>query len=83
MYLIYSVCIIYIYILYKSTQISKRCLLLYNIHAIMKTMCFFAHHSNGFLVTHALGHINLYAFLENKAALSFDRLLYFWRRKEF
>ena len=38
MYLIYSVYIIYI--IYKYTQIGKRGMLLYNIHAIMKRMCF-------------------------------------------
>ena len=38
MYLIYSVYIIYI--IYKYTQIGKRGTLLYNIHAIMKKMCF-------------------------------------------
>ena len=80
MYVIYSV----YNIIYKYTQIGNRCILLYNIHvynmhAIMKEMCFPAHRSNSFVATHALGHINLsqHAFLESKAALSFVRLLFF------
>ena len=66
-------------------QIGNRCILPYNIHPIMKTIWFPAHRSNGFVATHALGHINLSqrAFLESKAALSFDRLLFLCRRKEF
>ena len=61
------------------------CIILYDIHAIMKTMCFPAHRSNCFVATHALGHIHLSqrAFLESNAALSFDRLPFLWRRKEF
>ena len=54
MYVIYSVYVIYI--IYKYTQIGNRCILLYNINAIMKTMCFPAHRSNGFVATHAFGH---------------------------
>ena len=54
MYVIYSVYIIYT--IYKYTQIGNRCILLYNIHAIMKTVYFPAHRSNGFVATHALGH---------------------------
>ena len=52
MYVIYSV----YNIIYKYTQIGNRCILLYNIHAIMKAMCFPAHRSNGFVATHAVGH---------------------------
>ena len=59
MYIIYSAYITYIYILYKYTQIGNSCILLYNIYAIMKTICFPSHRSNGFVATHALGHINL------------------------
>ena len=56
------------------------CMILYNIHAIMKTMCFPAHRSSGFVATHALEHINFSqrAFLETKAVLSFVRLLFLW-----
>ena len=51
----------------------------------MKTIRFSAHRSNGFVATHALGDINLSqgAFLEGKAALSFVRPLFFWRRWKF
>ena len=51
----------------------------------MKTMCFPAHRSSGFVATHALGHINFSqrAFLESKAVLSFVRLLFLWTKKEF
>ena len=75
-------------IIYKYTQIGNRCILLYNIyvyniHAIMKAICFPAHRSDGFVATHALGHINLsqHAFLESKAVLSFVRLLFFVEKK--
>ena len=83
MYVIYSVYVIYI--IYKYTQIGNRCILLYNINAIMKTMCFPAHRSNGFVATHALGHVNFSqrAFLETKAVLSFVRLLFLWTKKGF
>ena len=84
MYIIYSayVTYIYIYLLYKYTQIGNSCIFLYNIYAIMKTICFPAHRSNGFVATHALGHINLSqgAFLESKAALSFVAPFFLWRR---
>ena len=85
MYIIYSAYITCIYILYKYTQIGNSCILLYNIYAIMKTSCFPAHRSNSFVATHALGDINLSqgAFLEGKAALSFVRPLFFWRRRKF
>ena len=85
MYIIYSAYVTNIYILYKYTQIGNSCILLYNIYAIMKTICFFAHRSNGFVATHALGHINLSqgTFLESKAALSFVRPAFLWRRKKF
>ena len=84
MYIIYSAYITCIYILYKYTQIGNSCILLYNIYAIMKTSCFPAHRSNGFVATHALGDINLSqgAFLEGKAALSFVRPLFFVEKKE-
>ena len=59
MYVICNIYIYNIYILYKYTQIGNGCILLYNIYAIMKTMCFPAHCSNDFVATHALGHINL------------------------
>ena len=51
----------------------------------MKTICFPTHRSNGFVATHALGHINLSqgAFLESKAALPFVTPLFLWRRKKF
>ena len=60
-------------------------MLLYNIHAIMKKNVLSTHRSNGFVATHAIGQINLSqrVFLEIKAVLSFDRLLYLWRRKVF
>ena len=90
---IFNICI---YIIYKYTQIGNRlprhtecsnisqkqdgC----NIHAIKETMCPPAYHSNDFVATHALEKINLpqVAFLGRKAALSFVRLLFLWRRKE-
>ena len=82
MHMIYSACITYIY---KYTQIGNSCILLYNIYAIMKTICFPSHCSNGFVATHALGHINLSqgAFLEGKAVLSFVRPLFLWRKRKF
>ena len=90
---IFNICI---YIIYKYTQIGNRlprhtecsnisqkqdgC----NIHAIKETMCPPAYHSNDFVATHALEKINLpqVAFLGRKAALSFVRLFFLWRRKE-
>ena len=73
------------YIIYSAYVTYYSCILLYNIYTIMKTICFPSHRSNGFVATHALGHINLSqgAFLEGKAALSFVRPLFLWRRKKF
>ena len=85
MYIIYSAYVTYIYILYKYKQIGNSCILSYNTYAIMKTICFPVHCSNGSVATHALAHTNLSqgAFLESKAALSFVRPPFLWRRKKF
>ena len=63
---IYIYTYIYIYVIHdtQSAQILQN-QDGHNIYVIMKTMCLPGYHHNGFVATHALGHM-MYANLKNK-----------------